>query len=121
MVGKKTKCHHLLSVGTESDVTHMRTQSYSIDVKVRQNIPLCTEHTGMCSHVYICINLCHSMCASVCEDGMEVGVESNKELEKSLVVLWWACGEFGFHCEMENHRLRERAISFPLQSIPASR
>ncbi len=115
---KKSKCHHLLSVWTESDVTHMRTQSYSIELKAKQTIPLCTEHTGMCMHVYICINLCLNVCVCVCIWG---GGVSNKELEKGLVVLWWAWGEFGFHCEIENHRLRKRVIGFPPQCIPANR
>ena len=125
VVEKKSKCHHLLSVWTESDVTHMRTQSYSLDLQVKQAIPLCAEHTRMCMHVYICINLCAfvHICVCVC---VCVRERSWQDIEwgagKGPCSIVMGLGDFGFHCETENHGLRERgdqlsSAAYPRQQI----
>lgn len=76
-------------------------------------------------HVYACIYLHKSVCVCtymcVCVWEREVGRMSNRELERGLVVLWWAWGNLGFIVKQRIMDWGRGVIGFPLQRIPASR
>lgn len=76
-------------------------------------------------HVYACIYLHKSVCVCtymcVCVWEREVGRMSNRELERGLVVLWWARGNLGFIVKQRIMDWGRGVIGFPLQRIPASR
>lgn len=76
-------------------------------------------------HVYACIYLHKSVCVCtymcVCVWEREVGRMSNRELERGLVVLWWAWGNLGFIVKQRIMDWGRGVIGFPLQRIPANR